>query len=151
MEKTRFIYLVDLLLVPAFLLTLVSGLGLHAAGHGAGDAARHFCAWFHVLAAAAFLLLGFFHVRSHWGWYRALRHTAFDGRKCAVLAFSVLFAATLLTGVALPVLPHGAWHAGLLHYQIGLLCSLFGVLHVARRWKRLRQGVSRHLFGSPKS
>lgn len=133
MNKKQANLLTDHLLVPAFLLTLWSGVALHVAGSGPHDA-WHDRAVLHVVCSALFLLLGALHIRFHWGWYKGLFRGRMQGKSRVTALFSLLFAAAVLTGVWLLAAVEGAdTPEGMLHYRTGLLAGLFGLLHLCGR------------------
>ncbi len=87
------------MLAGAFVLSLRTGIALHTAG-------------------LLFAGLAVIHIKSHQGWYKGLKTAGCKGaRKKAVLALSVVFAATVLSGAALLFVGQGHCHAGLLHYK----------------------------------
>lgn len=125
MDKRKRMFYTDAALVPLFLLTLVTGLALHGAGHAPGHADRQFWALFHLVSGAAFTLAGLLHVGMHWGWYRTLAKGV--GSKSRL---------TLL-------LSRGGHHAsmGLMHYKTGLVMGLVALLHLGKRFRTLLRGL----------
>lgn len=101
MNKKRFVFLVDLVLVPLFALTVYTGLELHVAGHGADHEAWHDWAVFHTLVGLLFTVFGAIHVRDHWGWYKGLWAKGPKGRSRIVSALSAVCVPLLVTAVLL--------------------------------------------------
>ena len=97
MNRNRFIYLTDLLLVPVFVLSFYTGVELHIAGEGAEHEVWHNWAVFHTIVSLLFMLLGIVHVKSHWGWYKGLKAAGGKGKRKVVLLLSVPVSYTHLT------------------------------------------------------
>ena len=134
-------FYIDAALVPLFLLTLVTGLALHGAGHAPGHADRQFWALFHLVSGAAFTLAGLLHVGMHRGWSGTLA----PGVGCTsrlTRLLSPLFAAALPTGTGL-LLSRGGPPAsmGLMHYKTGLVMGLVAFLHLGKRFRTLLRGL----------
>lgn len=70
MNRNRFIYFTDLMLVPVFILSFYTGVELHIAGQGVDHESWHIWAIFHTNASLLFMILGIIHVKSHWAWYK---------------------------------------------------------------------------------
>lgn len=151
MNRNRFIYLTDLLLVPVFVLSFYTGVELHIAGEGAEHEVWHNWAVFHTIVCLLFMLLGIVHVKSHWGWYKGLKAAGGKGKRKVVLLLSVLFLLAVVSGLSLILFVDGANSAmGLWHYRMGIFVSIFGVLHVLKRKKVLYKGVRMHVLGKEK-
>lgn len=146
-NRNRLIFLTDLLLFPAFILTLWSGLALHAAGHDAGYEPWHRWAVCHTIAALLFAGLAGLHVHSHRGWYKGVKAAGCKGRKKIVLALTLFFAATVVSGTALLFVDGLGSHIGHLHYRLGLAAALLAIGHVLKRRRILYKGVATHVFG----
>ena len=141
MDKRKRMFYTDAALVPLFLLTLVTGLTLHGAGHAPGHADRQFWALSHLVSGAAFPLAGLLHVGMHWGWYRTLAKGV-DSKSRLTLLLSLLFAVAVATGIGL-LLSRGGHHAsmGLMHYKTGLVMGLVALLHLGKRFRTLLRGL----------
>ena len=151
MNRNRFIYLTDLLLVPVFVLSFYTGVELHIAGEGAEHEVWHNWAVFHTIVSLLFMLLGIVHVKSHWGWSKGLKAAGGKGKRKVVLLLSVLFLLAVVSGLSLILFVDGANSAmGLWHYRMGIFVSVFGVLHVLKRKKVLYKGVRMHVLGKEK-
>ncbi|MEY8631864.1 DUF4405 domain-containing protein [Bacteroides nordii] len=55
MNRKRFIYFTDLILIPLFILSLYTGIKLHIAGHHANHEIWHNWTVFHTIASLLFL------------------------------------------------------------------------------------------------
>lgn len=123
----------DLTLVPLFLLTLLTGIGLHVADHGADAAARHLWNVWHALSGLLMLAVVALHLWNHRNWYRNVARMGNHRRRNMVLALTALFTCVAVTGLSL--LFGSAHHAGIFHYQTGILLGVLTLLHI---WKRRR-------------
>ena len=139
MNRKRFIYLTDLVLVPLFLLSAYTGIALHVAGHGADHEIWHRWALLHTIASLLFAGAAILHIKTHWTWYKTLRTK--DVRSKSVWVFSFAFATVAATGVLLLLWIEGAGSpTGIFHYKIGLITIVLGALHLLRRIRFLRRG-----------
>lgn len=93
----------DRTLVPLFLLTVWSGMELHAAGHSARPEAIGIWSASHIAASAAFTAASIRHIVHHRKWYTALAG-GIGGRSRITLLLSVCFLAAALSGVS----PHSS-------------------------------------------
>lgn len=148
MNRNRFIYFTDLMLVPVFILSFYTGVELHIAGQGVDHESWHIWAIFHTNASLLFMILGIIHVKSHWAWYKGLRTVGCKGKRKAVLLLSIVFLLAVVSGILLVCFVDGANSSlGLWHYRIGIFVSVLGVLHILKRKKGLYKGVRRRVFG----
>lgn len=139
------IFLIDWCLVPAFILSSVSGVALHIAGHGSDHAVWHNWALFHVAASLVFLVLVVMHVKTHWGWYRNAVKRG-PGRKGRVTAaVTIAFAAISLTDIVLLGVNGANSSLGLWHYRLGLIGILLFSGHIIRRIPALRKSLKIHI------
>lgn len=151
MNRSRFIFLTDLMLIPVFVLSFYTGIELHLAEHGIGHETWHNWAVFHTIASLLFMILVGIHVKSHWGWYKGLKTIGCKGKRKIVLILSVIFALTVVSGLSLLLFVDGANSSiGLLHYKVGIVTGVLGVLHILKRKQILYKGVSSHVFGKKK-
>ena len=148
MNRSRFIYLTDLGLVPVFVLSFYTGIELHVAGQNVSHEVWHYWAVFHTAVSLLFMMVVGIHVRSHWGWYKGLKKAGCRGKKKVVLLLSIVFLLVVVSGLSLLLFIDGAnsW-MGLLHYKIGIVVGILGVLHLLKRKRIFFKGVSTHVFG----
>ena len=151
MSRSRFIYLIDLMLVPVFVLSLYTGVELHIAGQGSDPEIWHNWAASHISVSLLFLILGIVHVKSHWGWYKGLKTSGCKGKRKAVLWLSVVFLLTVVSGLLLLFVEGANSPMGLLHYKIGIFVSVLSVLHILKRKQFLFRGFATHVFGKKKA
>lgn len=148
MNRNRFIYLTDLVLVPIFVLSFYSGIKLHIAGEGSSHEVWHNWAVFHTIVSLLFMVLGAVHVKSHWGWYKGLKTKGCKGKRKAVLLLSVVFLAVVVSGLWLLFFIDGADSSlGLLHYITGNIVVILSIFHILKRKQVLYKGVLTHIFG----
>lgn len=141
MNRKRFIYLTDLILVPAFILSLYTGIELHIAGHGIEHEVWHNWAVFHTIVSLLFMVLGGIHIKSHWGWYKGLKTIGCKGKRKVVILLSLVFVSVAVTGILLLLFVDGANSAvGLLHYKIGIVMGVLGAMHILKRKRFLYKG-----------
>ena len=56
-------FVINWILIPAFILSAATGIGLHIAGHGEEHQLWHNWAVAHIVASLAFLISGIWHVK----------------------------------------------------------------------------------------
>lgn len=126
---------IDLALVPLFCLSVITGVGLHVAGHTADHGLWHGWAVAHIAVCLLFLIVAVVHVVNHGRWYRNLILRRSLGRNRTTVLLTVLMAVVVLTGVVLVVAVDGANSGvGLWHYRLGLLLAVVSVVHIVGRW-----------------
>ncbi|MBR5531624.1 MAG: hypothetical protein IKU63_09020 [Bacteroidaceae bacterium] len=125
---------IDHALIPLFVLTVLGGVKLHVSGHRDVHEVWHAWAVFHVLSSVVFFSASVIHVRLHWAWYKALFHLRFQKKSINTVLLSLLMVLVSITAISLLFFVDGANTAmGLRHYRIGLMCALFGGIHLFRR------------------
>ena len=128
------IFAIDWALVPAFLLSSASGVGLHAAGHCPHHDVWHLWAVVHIAASALFLTFAALHVKTHWGWYRGLAKKGIGSKSRITLFLTALMVFVVATGlILLSVVEGGCSGIGLWHYAAGLLLIAVALIHVLSR------------------
>lgn len=135
------IFVIDWCLVPAFIISAYSGIELHVAGHGADHSLWHSWAVVHVLASLFFLILGIWHVKMHWNWYKAWFANGLGSKSRVTAALSILFLFVCVTGIFLLGAEGANSSLGLWHYRIGLILMLISAGHIAKRWPLLRKSL----------
>lgn len=151
MNRNRFIYFTDLVLVSVFVLSFYTGVQLHIAGEGISHEIWHDRAVLHTVVSLLFMIVGIIHVKSHWGWYKGLKKTGCKGKKKVVLSFSIIFLSVVISGLVLLLFIDGANSPiGSLHYKIGIAMGILGIFHLLKRKRIFYKGVSTHIFGRKK-
>lgn len=124
------------LLSVAFVVTAVTGVGLHLAWHAAGHATWHSWAVAHVAASLLWIIAVAQHVGRHWRWYTSPR----DGSVTRIAATAALSAAFLLAAVTglvlLAFIDGGGSGVGLWHYWLGILLAVLSICHVITQKRR---------------
>lgn len=122
------------LLPWAFIVSAVTGISLHVAGHGTDHEVWHSWSVAHVVTSFLWLVSAGFHAKRHWGWYKTLISRGIEKKNRIALALSVLFSLVAVTGIILLVYVNGANSSvGLWHYKLGLLLLIVSLLHAAHR------------------
>lgn len=127
-----------LALIPAFLLSFATGIGLHLAGHGTNCAVWHVWMVFHLLTGSVFLAAAAVHAVLHRKWYEALVRGKIGRRGRVTAILSAVFAAVVVTGVVLLGVEGVNTKIGLWHYRLGLLVGVLASGHAIRRISVLR-------------
>ena len=104
-------------MIPVFILSAGSGVGLHLAGHGTVHEVWHCWAVFHTIVSLPFLLLAVSHVKSHWEWYLSAFWRREEGRRRATLFLTFVFLSVALTGILLLGVEGAHSSLGMWHYR----------------------------------
>lgn len=131
--KITKILLIDWCLLPLSILSFFTGLELHLAGHGNSHETWHNWAVVHIAASLLFLVAGACHIKTHSKWYRSLLKNGLGRKSKTTLVISIVFVATVITGIALLGVEGANSGIGLWHYKIGLLMGLFAIIHIVKR------------------
>ena len=123
--KITKILLIDWCLLLLSILSFFTGLELHLAGHGDSHEIWHNWAVAHVIASLLFLVAGACHIKTHSKWYRSLLKNGLGRKSKTTLAISIVFVATVITGIAL--------------LDTGTRCALFHPLAALRLKAEIRQ------------
>ena len=135
------IFVIDWILIVVFIVSAISGIGLHIAGHGNSHEVWHNWAVFHALGSVLFLVAIIFHVRTHGGWYKGIIKNGI-GRKSKVTAvFSIVFLLLSVTGIVLLGVNGANSPLRLWHYKIGIVMTVIAVGHIIKRLSALRKSL----------
>ena len=135
------IFVIDWILIVVFIVSAISGFGLHVVGHGSSHEIWHNWAVFHVLSSVLFLVAIIFHVTTHWGWYKGIIKNGI-GRKSKVTAvLSIVFLLLSVTGIILLSVSGANSPLGLWHYKIGIITTVIALGHIIRRLPVLRKSL----------
>ena len=136
------IFVIDWILIVVFIVSAISGFGLHVVGHGGSHEIWHNWAVFHVLGSILFFVAIIFHVATHRGWYKGIMQKGI-GRKSKVTVFlSVIFLLLSVTGLALLGINGANSPLGLWHYKIGIITTIIALGHVIKRLPVLRKSLN---------
>lgn len=137
------IFVIDWILLFAFVLSAYSGIELHIAGHGSEHRIWHNWAVFHVLTSSLFLIVTIFHIVTHWAWYKGIIQKGIGKKNKVTVTLSAAFLLTSITGIILLGIDGANTMIGLWHYRIGVIMALISAGHILRRknllYKSLRK------------
>ena len=136
------VFVIDWILIVVFIVSAISGVGLHIAGHGNSHEVWHNWAVVHVLGSILFLVAIIFHVTTHWGWYKGIIKKGI-GRKSKVTAvLSIIFLLLSVTGIVLLGINGANSPLGLWHYKIGIAMTAIAIVHTIKRLSILRKSFA---------
>ena len=142
--KARTLFITDIVVLIAFLLTSVSGFLYHIAGHQDNHEYWHNCAVFHIVSTLALIISVSIHVYGHWNWYKSLFQKGLGNKSKVTVLLSILMIATVITGLIVlfihqdPNSGHGLWH-----YVIGIILMVIGLGHFFKRVHVLVKGLNK--------
>ena len=125
---------IERLLPSAFVATVVTGIGLHIAGHGSSHEVWHTWVVAHGVSGFLWLVSGVFHIKRHWHWYKTIASKGIGKKSRITLALSADSLIIVFTGILLTACmgePNST--IGLLHYWLGLLLIVLTIIHIAKR------------------
>jgi len=135
--RGKSIFIVDLSLIPIFILVIYSSFKLHIAGHtnNYNHDAWSYWAHFHVIISITSLLVGWLHIKAHWRWYKSLIKKGIDKKSKITLSLSVLFLLLTITGIILIFFVKGGNSIiGSWHYRLGLIMIPLLIIHLVTRF-----------------
>lgn len=136
--RARALFLTDLLLLITFIPAVVTGFGLHWAGHQNCHNLWHNWAVAHALFTLIFAIVAAVHIYGHWGWYKSLFNNGLGNKSRVTVLLTALMLAAVVTGNIVLFRHQGAnSDLGLLHYALGILLTIFSLGHFAKRCKLL--------------
>lgn len=125
---------IEQLLPVVFLASAVTGIGLHAAGHGTDHEIWHNWSIAHITASLLWLLAVAAHIKRHKSWYKSLLSKGMSRKRLITFFLSVLFLMAFSTGVLLIACVTGAnTPLGLWHYKLGLVLIVLSLIHIFHR------------------
>jgi hypothetical protein len=140
--KGKPIFIVDIILIPLFVLLFYSGLKLHVAGHTDNHSIWEYWAWFHVIVSLPTLIAMLLHIKAHWSWYKSLVKKGMKNKSKITIIISILFLILTITGILLMFFIEGANSAvGLWHYKLGIVMGVLALFHIIGRFKIMIKGL----------
>lgn len=136
------IFVIDWILIVVFIVSAISGVGLHIAGHRSSHEVWHNWAVFHVLGSVLFLVAIIFHVKTHWGWYKGIIKNGISRKSKVTAALSIIFLLLSVTGIVLLGVNGANSPLGLWHYKIGIITIVIAVGHIIKRLPTLRKSLN---------
>ena len=115
------------------LLTILSGIGLHIAGHGGNHHVWEIWAVIHSVIAVSFTVLLAYHIHTHWAWFKHIRQVTINRKWFITTMLTVVFILTVFSGIALLAIWGANTHVGLLHYKTGIGLALLMLIHGVKR------------------
>ena len=132
------IAITDLLLIPVFLASGITGIGLHVAGQRSSHEVWENWATAHVIASVLMLLLVIYHVYSHWAWYKSWFKNGRGKKSGVTMALTLAFLFLVVTGIILLTVITGPNSGvGISHLAVGVLLIILSVIHILKRIKAL--------------
>lgn len=142
LTKGKSIFIVDLILIPTFVLVIYSGLKLHIAGHADNHDIWEYWTHYHIITAILSLIFGTLHIKAHWGWYKSLIKKGLGKKSPITLILSILFLIEIVTGIILVFFINGGNSSvGMWHYRLGLLMIIFILIHLITRFSLMIKGL----------
>lgn len=132
-------FFIDWILIPCFLLTAITGVGTHVAGHGTSHSLWEIWAWTHSLFGLMFAVFAAWHVKMHISWYKLLLKSKSTKNRGTTAILTIIAVVVTLTGGAMFLVSGAHSGIGLWHYQIGILFSLIALWHIIKRLPILRK------------
>ena len=136
------IFVIDWILIVVFIVSAISGFGLHVAGHGSSHEIWHNWAVFHVLGSILFLIVVIFHVATHLEWYKGIIKKGIGSKSKVTAILSVIFLLLSVTGLALLGINGVNSLLGLWHYKIGVITIVIALGHVIKRLPVFRKSLN---------
>lgn len=140
MSKVNKIFKVDASMIPVFTLLIITGIGIHISSENGSHHSWIIWSVFHVVCAIVFLMLGYFHVKQHIGWFKTTLKGTTRGRGVTI-ALTTVMIAEIISGIILLTFVDGegsSW--GHFHWIVGIILSIIGTGHYIKRFKRLKKG-----------
>ena len=128
----------DLLLIPAFIVTAITGVGFYFAGFDTPHEVWEQWATAHIVSGVLMAVLAILHVYHHWAWYKTLFSHGIGKKSRVTLGITLAFLLIFITGVVLVAVIDGpnSW-VGTCHFWIGLALIILSLWHIIVRWKAL--------------
>lgn len=140
--KGKSIFIVDLTLIPIFILVIYSGLNLHVAGHKQTHEIWVYWAHYHIIVGVLSLIAGGLHIRAHLGWYKSLIKKGLAKKSRITVILSLLFLIEIITGIILVFfIDGGNSSVGMWHYRFGLVMISFLLIYLVSRFGLMMKGV----------
>lgn len=135
--RTKKLFITAITLAFVSPLTFVSGIMLHAAGHGIVN--ERLWLIIHLTVSLVFLVCSIIHVFHHLKWYKTLAKGIGQHNKITI-CLSVLYVFVILTGLFLIIQKgQSPSHLGIFHYQMGILFTILGLWHFIKRFHVLKK------------
>lgn len=137
------IFVIDWCMLLSFIATLITGLGMHIAGHSAEHWLWEVWATLHSLMGLSCIIAGIMHIKTHLAWYKGWLKSGLGNKSRVTVILSAIYSIALISGIALLFIEGANTHMGLLHYKIGIGLAIIGLGHFAKRLPILRKSLKR--------
>lgn len=135
------IFRTDLAMAVLALLSAFTGVQIHYAGHFQSHEVWHNWSVAHFFINVALLIVAIVHVKQHWGFYKTLIKNI-NLRSKVTMMVTLSFSIVALSGIYLLIFVEGQGSsAGFVHYILGIVFTVFGLGHLAKRWRVFKKGV----------
>lgn len=127
-------------------LSVFTGIQIHYAGDFQTHDIWHSWAIVHILVNIIFLIVATTHIRQHWGFYKSLFRKGPNRtiKNKVTMVVLIVFLALSLTGISLFMFVKGQGSVfGFVHYIIGLIFGIVGLLHFLKMWKIFKKGIAK--------
>ena len=142
--KAKALFITDMAVLLTFLPSSISGFLLHASGHNDAHEVWHNWAVIHIFSTLVFTIAVGVHIYGHLNWYKSLFQKGLGNKSRVTIFLSLLMLATIITGNIVLFRHQGPnSHFGLWHYIIGILFTVIAIGHFLKRFKILRNGLSK--------
>ena len=142
--KAKALFITDVAVQLTFLHASISGFLLHASGHNDVHEVWHNWAVIHIFSTLVFTIAVGVHIYGHLNWYKSLFQKGLGNKSRVTIFLSLLMLATIITGNIVLFRHQGPnSHFGLWHYIIGILFTVIAIGHFLKRFKILRNGLSK--------
>ena len=135
------IFKIDCGLYPLGLLTILSGIGLHIAGHGSNHNTWEICAVIHSVLSVSFTILLAYHIHTHWAWFKHVRRSTINRKRFMTTMLTMVSISTVFSGIVLLAIWGVNTQVGLLHYKIGISFALLMLIHGVKRIRIIEKAV----------
>ena len=135
------IFKIDCGLYPLGLLTILSGIGLHIAGHGSNHNTWEIWAVIHSVLSVSFTILLAYHIHTHWAWFKHVRRSTINRKRFMTTMLTMFSISTVFSGIALLAIWGVNTQVGLLHYKIGISFALLMLIHGVKRIRIIEKAV----------
>ena len=138
-RKRKALFWTDVALIPVFVATGATGIGLYYAGLYEPHEVWENWSLAHVISAVLWLGLGIYHIYRHWAWYKSLFKGAIAQKSIVSILLSVVFLVIVLTGILLLAVINGPNSlVGAWHFWLGVALIVLSLTHIIMRWKTLK-------------
>lgn len=120
---------IDIPMIFAFAVLIVSGVGIHVTDGFVQHDIWHNWAVIHVIASVSFLVLGIYHIIGHWVWFKGLAKSMKKKSKPNIVLTLLFLFETVTGAILLAFTDGGNSHIGLWHWWAGLIMTAFVFLY----------------------